>query len=93
LAPTLGEFFSRGELIHGQESLYELAFTADGHAGKAFEPAALRDGGASVQPSGQQAQLIGGYAAEPDAVQQMLQQRGRKVGAANLRRQAGLLAP
>jgi hypothetical protein len=34
-----GNFFSRGRLIDGQKCLHEIAFTANGHAGKPFEPA------------------------------------------------------
>jgi hypothetical protein len=87
------KFFACGGLIHGQESLHEIAFAANGHAGKSFELAALRDRGSSIQPDGQQFQLIGWNAAEPDTVKQMFKHRGRKIGAANLRYQAWPLAP
>ena len=87
------KFFARRGLIQGQKGLHEFAFATNSHARKAFEPAALRDGGLSIQPSGQQSQLIGLDVAEPDAVEQMFEYRARKIGAANLRHQAWLLAP
>jgi hypothetical protein len=81
----LTQFLAGGNLAGLQKCLDELAFAANGHAGKFLEPLAVRHFGFGAEPIRHQPKLISGNVAAADAVKQMIEEVGRKIVAPNLR--------
>jgi hypothetical protein len=64
-----------------QKGFDKFALPTNGHAGKFLEAFFIRLFGPGVEPSGQQAELIGGNVPGLDAVEQMCKRRARKIAA------------
>jgi hypothetical protein len=79
------DFFTLGKLAGLQEGFDQITFTTDGHAGEFFEPTTAGNFRFQPKPIGQQFQLTGGNFSVVDPIQQVVEQPGRKVVAANLR--------
>ena len=68
-----------------QKGFDEFAFAADGHARKFLEPLAFRHNRLALKPVRQKFELIGGNFSFTGAVEQVIQQPGRKTLTANAR--------
>jgi len=77
--------FAGCNLSRLQKSFDEFTFAANGQAGKFLEPFALRHFGFGAKPVGQKFELVGGYFLFTGAVEQVVQQPGRKTLSANAR--------
>src|SRR6266581_3611846 len=97
LAPTFAcqpetnllHFLARRSLPSAQECPNQRTFSADNHLAKAFEPFALRNFRIGCKPIGKLTELIGRNFPFSDSIEQMIQQRRRKVLPPNLRHLVG----
>ena len=60
-------------LTRSQERFYQFGFAADDHSWKTFEPSFTRHFRFAVEPVGEQSELIGGYFAGTNSIEQMIQ--------------------
>jgi len=79
----LDNTFAFGELVRKKKSFDQLAFTTDSHSGESLVPFTFGDLGLHVKPACQQFKLRGGDFAILNAIEEVLEQRGRKTVATN----------
>jgi hypothetical protein len=75
------DFFAGGNLAGLQKGFDKFALATNGQARKSFEPFPCRHFGLSVEPVGEQTELISRNIPGFDALQQMSIQRAREVAA------------
>src|SRR5438477_11897595 len=66
-------------LIRSQKCFHQFAFAADDHSRKAFEPFAFRSFRLSVEPIGEQTELVSKDFARANPVEKMVEQGRRKI--------------
>src|SRR5438477_9245345 len=76
------ELCSCRNLICSQKRFHQFAFAADDHFRKAFEPSAFRSVRLSVEPIGEQTELVSGDFARPNPIDKMIEQSRREDYAA-----------
>src|SRR6266542_4476926 len=89
----LGNLLALRHVAGQQESLDQLAPTAHGHAREALVPLTVWHVRLGVEPLGEQFELCRRNLAALDAVQQMVEQRGREIVAADFRHRWPPLEP
>ena len=73
------DFLSDRKLLRIQECLHQIAFSADNHSWEAFEPFLVRHFRLDIEPLGEQSKLICRNLAGTNPLEEMMQQRRRKI--------------